>query len=115
MYESDKPYAEANATQQGRRYIGGTVPMPTAAPIEKPRLAQQLDQLDKVLVECHQIAGSVEQAVDRILGPVPQDCAKEGPAPVPSSVEQKMALAINYAENLMRRLGNASQRLNSAV
>lgn len=117
MYETDTQYAKHNAEiTAGKRFSGGgTVPMPTAQPTEKPRLAQQLDQLASVLTECHQIAGHVENAADRIIGPVPQDGSKEGPAPVPSSIEQKLAMAISYAEHLRARLGHSSQRLNSAV
>lgn len=83
--------------------------------IEKPRIALQLDQLEKVLAECHAITSSVEGAANRILGPTPETGEKTAGRPPMSSLEQRFADIISMAEGLAHRLGHASQRLNSAV
>lgn len=82
---------------------------------DKPRLAQQLEQLSKVLSSCHLGAGEIENAADRILGPVPQDVSKAEPTPPTETIERKFAELIGYAESLSARLQHASSRLNSAV
>ncbi len=87
---------------------------PTSA-IEKPRIAQQLDQLDKVLQECHQVASHISGAADRIMGPVPTDGAKSPGTPPSCTLEQRFAELIGVAEGLAHRLGQASTRLNQAV
>lgn len=87
---------------------------PTPA-IEKPRLQQQLDQLQKVLSAGHHAAVGIAIAVDRILGAVPQD-SKDGKAPPPAStIEQRFAESIGSAEDLSERLHEALKRLNAAV
>lgn len=83
--------------------------------IEKPRLPQQLDQLSKVLSECHALTGHVESAASRILGAVPEEGAKATGSPPVNSIEQRFAELIGVAEALVHRLGSVSQRLNSAV
>jgi hypothetical protein len=88
---------------------------PAMAQIEKPRLAQQLDQLEKVLQECHGITGNVESAASRLIGAVPEDGAKNAGRPPSSSIDQRLAELIGIAEGLAQRIGHASQRLNSAV
>ena len=100
---------------QARSAIGGAGQGMTAAQIEKPRIAQQLDQLYKVLGDCHENTTSLEHAAERILGPVPQDPSKDSPKPPVSTIEQRFAEAIGVAEVLAHRLRNASQRFNSAV
>lgn len=88
---------------------------PQPATIEKPRIAQQLDHLEKVLAECHAIAANVEHAADRLLGPTPEDPNKqEGRAPA-NSVDQRFTDLIRVAEMLAQRISHASQRLNQAV
>lgn len=83
--------------------------------IAKPRLPQQLDQLQKVLASCHQAAQSISVAADRILGCVPQDPSKDGTAPPASTIEQRLAESIGSAEALSGRLHEALKRLNAAV
>jgi hypothetical protein len=84
--------------------------------IEKPRLSQQLDQLEKVLTSCHHTTNGILVATDRILGPVPQDANKApGKPPVPSAIEFRLSELIGNAEELSGQLSNALQRLNSAV
>jgi hypothetical protein len=102
-----------HASLQGSGY-----PSPLTAAqqaVEKPRLAQQIDQLQKVIAECHDAAGSLENAVDRILGPVPQDAAKESAKPPVSTIEMRFAEAIGRVEVLAHRLRESAQRLNTAV
>lgn len=84
-------------------------------PIDKPRLPQQLDQLEKVLAECHQLTSNVESAASRLLGAVPEDAAKTSGRPPAGSLDQRLAELIGVAEALVHRLGSASQRFNSAV
>lgn len=89
---------------------GGPIPA-----IEKPRLPQQLDQLQKALAACHHAATGIAVATDRILGSVPQD-PKDGKAPPPAStIEQRFAENIGNAEDLSERLHEALKRLNAAV
>lgn len=95
--------------------MGGNRGMNQITPIEKPRLSMQLDQLEKVLAECHQLTSSVESAASRILGPVPEDDAKTTGRPPAGSLDQRLAELIGVAEALVHRLGSASQRFNSAV
>lgn len=83
--------------------------------IEKPRLPQQLDQLEKALAECHSITSHVESAASRLLGAVPEDAAKTSGRPPAGSLDQRLAELIGVAEALVHRLGSASQRFNSAV
>ena len=93
----------------------GNSSAPIAKMADKPRLAMQLEQLDKVLSACHQHAQDIENVADRILGPVPQDASKTAGEPPSDTIERKMAMAISYAEGLSSRLLHASQRLSSAV
>lgn len=88
---------------------------PRTTAIEKPRIAQQLDQMEKVLSECHQIASNIEGAANRILGPTPEDASKTAGRPPSASLDQRFAELISVAESLAHRLGAASSRLNSAV
>lgn len=106
-------YAAKQATQTGNSYRGQDAVCTPA--IEKPRLSMQLDQLEKVLQECHGITGNVENAANRILGPVPEEGAKTTGRPPSSSVEQRFSELIAVAEGLAYRLGQASSRLNQAV
>jgi hypothetical protein len=115
MYESDKQYAEHNAKSMvGARYIGGDV---GPKQIEKPRIAQQLDQLEKTLHECLAITGSVEHVADRLTGPVPEKTGGNAGdvRPTSSTVEQRLAEVSSLASYIAARLSGASQRLNSAV
>lgn len=82
---------------------------------DKPRIVQQIEQLEKVLSSCHQSASDLEHVADRILGPTPQDTAKASPTPPSDTIERKLDQVINYAEGLSARMVNASQRLNAAV
>ena len=83
---------------------------------EKPRLQQQIDQLEKVLSGCHEFAESIEGVADRILGATPKAVGKDSqPTPPPSTVEQRLAAAIGFAEMLAARLHNAQRRLASAA
>jgi hypothetical protein len=107
-------YAAQQQTQQGGQ-IGGIYRDSPKAVIEKPRIATQLDQLEKVLQECHAITSGVESAASRLLGPVPEEAGKTAGRPPSSSVEQRFAELIGIAEGLAHRLGQASQRLNQAV
>lgn len=86
-----------------------------AACIDKPRIATQLDQLDKVLQDCHNTACSISSAADRILGPTPTDGVKGPGTPPSSTLEQRFAELIGVAEGLAHRLNQASTRLNQAV
>jgi hypothetical protein len=109
-------YNAAGANVVGRAYAQQLAdPRPTATAVEKPRIVKQLDQLEKVIAECHHLAGSVENAADRILGPTPQDGTKDAPRPPSSTLEQRFAEAISAAELLAHRLSSAAQRLNAAV
>lgn len=83
--------------------------------IEKPRIQQQLDQLDKVLAYCHETTSNIERAADRLLGCVPEADAKNQAQPAPNTVESRLAFLIGYAETLMHRLEQSANRLNSAV
>lgn len=87
----------------------------TPAPVEKPRIQQQIDQLAKVLSACQEIASSLEMAADRIIGAAPQGSEKDGPKMPLESVEQKLAGIISFAETLHGRLQRSSQRFNAAV
>lgn len=82
---------------------------------DRPRLAMQLEQLSKVLGECHSVAGSIEQAADRILGPVPQEAEKTPGNPPSETIERRFAELIGVAEMLSARLQHANSRLGSAV
>lgn len=86
-----------------------------ASRIEKPRLAQQLDQLEKTLSGCHELANNIERVADRILGTEPQGVSETAGKPPVDTIERRFADAIGYAEALHQRLMHASQRLNSAV
>ena len=83
--------------------------------VERPRIHSQLDQLAKVLTECHHCAASVESAADRLLGPGPQEAGDKAQQPPADTVEQKLQVAIDYAQALANRLSNASAKLNAAV
>lgn len=83
--------------------------------IEKARLPQQLDQLEKVLITCLHAANGIAVATDRILGPVPQAGETVGKPPAPSTIEHRFAETIGTAEQLSNQLHNCLQRLNSAV
>ena len=89
------------------------IPIPKVS--DKPRIAMQIEQLEKVLSVCHNAANDIEHVADRILGPVPQDATKEGPPPSLETVERRIQHVISIAEGLSSRLMNASTRLNSAV
>lgn len=109
-------YAAEKSSQYRNQGMTGAAGAQTANAIEPPRMVSQLNQLEKVLAECHHCTASVEQAADRILGPVPQEAqSKKGPEPVAASLEQRLAEAISNATYLAHRIGQASQRLNSAV
>lgn len=95
---------------RGRNAIGGA---PSA--IEKPRIAQQIDHLAKVLAECHNLAGSIENVADRMLGPVPQDATKGVEKAAIDTLERRLSDTIHNAEVLVARLQSASNRLNSAI
>ena len=113
MYESKEAVAERNA-----RYIPGRdMPdqMPKNATIQKPTLSLQMEQLGKVLAECHSIATNLENAVDRIVGPVPEAGEKTGPTPLPDSVTGRLEAEIRCAVSLSNRLSAACKRMNSAV
>jgi len=75
----------------------------------------QIEQLNRALAGCHELANRLEMVADRILGPVPQDVSKEETAPSPDTIERRMADMISYAEGLSSRLMHASSRLDSAV
>lgn len=108
------PQQGQSIAENYRAYTGSDTAAKIAN-IEKPRLSQQLDQLEKVLAECHQLTGSVESAASRILGPVPEEGAKPAGRPPVDSIDQRFAELIGVAEALVHRLGGASKRLNSAV
>ena len=82
---------------------------------DKPRISMQIEQLNKVLASCHEVANNLERAADRILGPVPQDVSKAETAPSPDTIERRMADVVGFAEGLSSRLMNVSTRINSAV
>ena len=86
-----------------------------AKTLDKPRILQQIDTLNKTLSICHSSAGEIEHASDRILGPVPQDASKGSPVPPTDTIERKLQEVIDYADALSARLLNATQRQNSAV
>lgn len=81
----------------------------------KPRLQQQLDQLEKVLACCHEVAGGIDGCADKLMGAEPKDATGVPPTPSPMSVEGRLANAIGYAEHLMHRLNETGRRLNQAV
>lgn len=85
------------------------------AAIEKPRLFQQVEILYKTLQVCHDHTAALEQAVDRILGPTPQDPHTPTPKPPTETVEQKLAELGDLADMLSVRLLHTVQRLNAAV
>ena len=104
----------ANAVPQdfrGAGQIGG----PTAKAIEKPTLAMQIEQLGKILGDCHNTVSKLESSVDRLIGPVPENGAKDGAAPVPDSFSGKLEEMLRYATAPSQRLGRTSQRMHSAV
>lgn len=82
---------------------------------DRPRLSMQLDQLGKVLAECHNCAGAIEQAADRVLGPTPQEAEKSIAVPPADTIERRLAELIGIAEVLGVRLQHANNRLDSAV
>lgn len=106
--------ANQQSMLQGGRYPEPPRPIGPEA-IEKPRIMAMIDQLEKMLSVCHDHANSIENSADRIIGPAPAEAA--GPAPTPPSVtvEQRLSQVMTSAEHLSYRLGNAAQRLNSAV
>lgn len=106
------PQAEQEAATRPYRDARTTA---TPATLSKARLPQQLDELDKILSGCHELAGDLDRAADRILGSVPQDASKSAPQPEPSSIEARLQAAIGYAERLATRLHSTSQRMNSAA
>lgn len=84
--------------------------------IQKPRLQQQLDQLDKILCCCHEAAAGLDACADKVLGPTPKaETAGSAPTPPQSTVEGRLALAVGYAEHLLHRLNETGSRLNQAV
>ena len=91
--------------------------LPTSAPkpIEKPRLQQQLDQLEKVLSGCHECASRIENAADRLLNPKPQDVGKTAERPSPNSIEGRLAMMIEIAEGLGSRLIHAANQLDQTA
>lgn len=97
----------------GNAIAGDVRSSPKAA--DRPRLSMQLEQLAKVLAECHHNAGNIEQAADRILGPVPQNVEKQVCTPPSDTIERRLAELIGVAEGLNGRLQDANNRLGTAV
>ena len=97
------------------RYQGSAQNAAPQQTIEKPRLSQQIDQLLKILSVCHDSAGDLSHAADRILGPVPANAENGGPVPTPTSIEQRLQSVIDVADALFGRLQETTKRLNSAV
>jgi translation initiation factor 2B subunit (eIF-2B alpha/beta/delta family) len=95
--------------------VQGQASNATQKTLEKPRIASQIDQLEKLLSECHQGASALENVADRILGPTPQDTSKATTQPPMDTIERRLGEVINVAQALVERLHNASQRLNQAV
>lgn len=115
MYESDKPYATANAAMLGSaKMIGAGMANAIKQP-EKPRLHHQIDHLLKVLSHCHEMANGIERFADRILGPVPQDVGKSAERAPSDTIERRLAELSEMAEGLAQRLQHAQQRLDSAA
>jgi hypothetical protein len=112
MYESDKPYATANAALG--RMSGAGMANAIKQP-EKPRLHQQIDHLMKVLAACHDSANGIERFADRILGPVPQDVSKAAERAPADSIDRRLVELTEMAEGLAQRLQYAQQRLDSAA
>jgi hypothetical protein len=117
MYEEQQAYPTTAAAQMSRGMIGGAGAAMAKNAIEKPRLAMQLDQLEKLLAGGHHLATSLNSVADRLMGPVPEnaDGSKQTSPPPPSTIEQRFAMAIGNTEDLLRRLEQASRRLNTAV
>jgi hypothetical protein len=84
-------------------------------PIDKPSIQRQIEMLDKIMAGCHEVAGNIDRAADRILGPVPTGGETAGTAPTPISLDSRLQDLTGYAERLLHRLTATSQRLNSAI
>lgn len=90
-------------------------PSPMKNAVEKARLPQQLDQIQKMLSVCHQAALGLSVATDRIVGSIPQNDSKDGTAPPAGTLEQRFAETIGGVESLAARLHETLKRLNAAV
>lgn len=94
-----------------RNYPQANTPRP------QPTFIQLTDALLKVLVVGHQAAERVEMATDRLIGAIPKDVSPQTAPPNPESMslEMRMRELIASAEKLVNRIGETSDRLNSAV
>lgn len=101
------------ATQAGGNAVNAISKAPP--PLDTPRLVQQLQQLDKLLSECHHNADSVERATDRLVGCVPENAGKVPGESSQECIERKLSSVIAYTEHLCTKLANSAQRLNGAV
>ena len=81
----------------------------------RPRIHDQIDQLNKTLTACHDSASGICVGVDKIIGQQPQDASAAAQMPPVQTVEQRLQELIGYANNLSCRLNDQDQRLNSAV
>ena len=115
MEYGNQTYPNNAAEVLGRFKSAGNITAGANATADKPRIQQQIDQLGKVLTACHQTAHALERVADRLLGPVPENEAKDAGRPPAGNIEQRLAEAIGYAEMLEHRLMGALRRLDSAV
>jgi hypothetical protein len=100
----------------GNAVAGTARDVSNIAKAEQPRLSLAMDNIEKMLAECHGFAANIERAVDRISGQEPTTPEeKTQPTPLPGSLEGKLALLYSMTASLQMRLGNASRRLDIAV
>lgn len=112
-------YELASQDKNYGRAVAGSAMGQASGPLTaqgKPRLQQQLDQLDKVLSVCHEAAGGLEGCADRLTGSVAEKQAGNAATRPPSiTVEQRLAESIAVTEYLLHRLNEAGARIAQAV
>ena len=103
------------AEKSAKQYQGAAI-RGTAADVQKPRLQEQAEQMERVLHQCFNSADRIEGAANRLTGPRPQDASKALKEPSSNhSLEMRLATLISMAETLSDRLSGAANHLDSAA
>lgn len=86
--------------------------MPNSPP-RAPRTEQLIGRLDKSLTEFVGLTQRLQNVADRLLGPIPEGVDSNKAVPDPANVIGRLESMTESLGSLLRRLGQATERLET--